>query len=216
MAGNEKKAPWGLVIVVIVLVGGGLLAYWIYNKIRQGGSILGNVVGGIAGGSAGAFVGVSNAITNAAGGAGAVIVSPITDLQNVTATQKANAEASNAAVQAVVANSGAQNAAVTKAENNAITSGASQYSILMVDVNAYDPIIAPFMTQTAYNGMISDGVPASQINVRLNVIELDANGANPTTVVSGKVSALAVKNLLIGYGVDAGQATSMGNRLAGQ
>jgi len=216
MAGNERGPPWGLIIVVSVLAGGGLLAYWIYSKVKQGAGILGTLTGSAAGGAAGALVGVSTAIANAAGGAGAVIVSPITNLQSVASTVAANAETNSGAIKNVVASSGAQNAAVTTAENNSITNGSSQYAILMVEVNAYDPIVAPFVTPTAYSLIIADGVPASKVNVYLNAIENDAASDKPTTIVGGKVSASAVQALLTSYGVPSSQAASVGTRLAGK
>jgi len=55
--------------------------------------------------------------------------------------------------------------------------GSGSYNELMAELNAYDPIVAPYMTLAAFNAMIARGLDYTHINTYSNAIQ--ANGSWP-------------------------------------
>jgi hypothetical protein len=196
------KVPIGGIIALVILVFLGIIGYFVYKAVKGVTSGIGGVVGGIEGAVGGVWSGVSSA----AGAAETLITSPATALSTAAAT----AAAQTAAVKAVVASSSAANAATTTAENNSITNGSSAYTTLMVEVNAYDPIVAPLMTLSAYNAAIAAGIPAGSINVYLNAMEDGADQCYP----GGKYNQAATVTWLQSVGVPAKSATAFAAALA--
>ena len=186
---TESSGPGGGTILTLVLLAVG--AYVLYT-VFSGLSGIGSGIGAIGSDIGNFFGGVGSAVTGAVSATGAwfgTLGGVLDGSIGVTST-------SNEQTLVQEATSAAKNEQATQAENSAVsqvdyvattTNGNTSYSTtdasssnwneVQTEVGNYDPTVAPYLTLSAYQTMIANGVSQTQVNQYANALQAAPAGS---------------------------------------